>query len=164
MSFNVTITTETHQGVLYIPSMALKQVGSKTGVYIKDTSGGSNQMDGLTFVPIQTGLVTGSKVEVTSGLSENEQIAIVTPAPTTANNQKSANSSGLFGSGMGGGFGAGGMGSYGGGNGSGRNRSYNGGTSGGGSTGNSSGTSGGNNGGNNRGSSGGNSSARGGNG
>jgi HlyD family secretion protein len=140
MSINVTITVGTHKNVLYIPSMALRQMGDRTGVYVRDNSasgadsssagtGGGRQngssssrnssLNGLKFVPIQTGYITGSKVEVVSGLTEGEQIAIVTPASASAsaNNQRNGNRSSLFGNGMGG-FGGGsfGGGGFGGGN------------------------------------------------
>jgi HlyD family secretion protein len=123
MSINVTITVGTHKNVLYIPSMALKQMGSKTGVYVQDASGSgssSKTTSGLKFVPIQTGYVTGSKVEVDSGLTEGEQIEIVMPtaASSTTNNQR--NGSSLFGNG--GGFGGGNYGGFGGGNGGGGSR------------------------------------------
>jgi HlyD family secretion protein len=131
MSINVTITTGTHSNVLYIPSMALKQVGNKTGVYIQDTSAtGTNSnsnsnssstgnkqgakssqntsINGLKFVPIQTGYITGSKVEVTSGLTEGEQIAIVMPTASSNNNQKSSSGNSLLGNSLGGFGGAGG--------------------------------------------------------
>jgi HlyD family secretion protein len=134
MSINVTITTGTHSNVLYIPSMALKQTGNRTGVYIQDSAAGTNSnsspsssgnkqgnssqnssINGLKFVPIQTGYLTGSKVEVTSGLTEGEQIAIVMPTPSSNNNQKNSNGNSLFGNNMGG-FGGGNGGNGGGGN------------------------------------------------
>jgi HlyD family secretion protein len=128
MSINVTITIGTHSNVLYIPSMALKQTGNKTGVYIQDTSAtGTNSnsnssstgnkqgakssqntsINGLKFVPIETGYLTGSKVEVTSGLTEGEQIAIVMPTASSNNNQKSASGNSLLGNSLGGFGGAG---------------------------------------------------------
>ncbi|SEC28649.1 efflux RND transporter periplasmic adaptor subunit [Paenibacillus sp. GP183] len=134
ISINVTITTGTHSNVLYIPSMALKQTGNRTGVYIQDSAAGTNSnsspsssgnkqgnssqnssINGLKFVPIQTRYLTGSKVEVTSGLTEGEQIAIVMPTPSSNNNQKNSNGNSLFGNNMGG-FGGGNGGNGGGGN------------------------------------------------
>jgi HlyD family secretion protein len=133
MSINVTITVGTHKNVLYIPSMALRQMGNRTGVYVQDASaaGSSSQtassrnssLSGLKFVPIQTGYITGSRVEVVSGLTEGEQIAIVTPAASSNNNQRNGNGNSIFGNGAGG-FGRGGFGGAGGGfgGGSGGNR------------------------------------------
>jgi HlyD family secretion protein len=121
MSINVTITTGTHSNVLYIPSMALKQMGKNTGVYVQDTSATTStdssatgtkgtqnsSIKGLKFVPIQTGYITGSKVEVTSGLTDGEKIAIVTQ--TASSTTKNSNSNSLLGNNTGG-FGGGGFG------------------------------------------------------
>jgi HlyD family secretion protein len=131
MSIDVTIVVGTHNNVLYIPSMALKQIGNRTGVYVQNTptTGSSSQtsaadlnstgkkrgsnssqntsINGLKLVSIQTGYITGSQVEVTSGLTEGERIAIVMPTASTNTNQKSSNGNSIFGNSTGG-FGGGG--------------------------------------------------------
>jgi HlyD family secretion protein len=76
----------------------------------RGNSSQNTSINGMKFVPIQTGYITSSKVEVISGLSEGEQIAIVTPTASSNNNQKNSNGNSLFGNSMGGIGGAGGSG------------------------------------------------------
>jgi multidrug efflux pump subunit AcrA (membrane-fusion protein) len=157
-SVAVTATTAEHKNVLSVPLAAITDLRGQTGVFVqasgKNQSTNSNQQfpgmsslpDGLSFVPVKTGLSGGNAVEVTSGLTAGQQIAIVT-VNTTGSQSGQQSSSGLsrgLGGGLGGGYGSGYGGGYGGGGYSG-SRSFSGGGSSGGS---SRGSYGGGNGGN----------------
>ncbi|WP_379968916.1 efflux RND transporter periplasmic adaptor subunit [Ectobacillus sp. sgz5001026] len=144
MTTNVTVEVGNHQGVLYVPSMALKNRGGKDGVYVQNTNGstssdtsqtgtGQNSKRGqnagipsnLKFQAVTVGYYATDKVEITSGLKEGDSVAIILSVPST-NSTRTTNGTSAF-SGLSGGnsFGGGGSG----------NRSSGGsGTSGGGGT------------------------------
>jgi RND family efflux transporter MFP subunit len=69
MSASVKINTDTNEKVLVIPSIALTEKGGVKGVFVVNSNRAS-------FVPVLTGRVTASKVEIKEGLKEGNEILI----------------------------------------------------------------------------------------
>jgi multidrug efflux pump subunit AcrA (membrane-fusion protein) len=155
-SVSVTVTEQQATNVLELPTAALTQRRGTTGVYVKagqssdatdsqgtDAAAGAKVPSGLQFEPVSVGLYGGNWVQIKSGLSEGEQVAVLIPASTTNSSTRGSgsntggvlNSFGGFGGlgGMQGGLG--GRGEYGGGYGSGGRPGGFGGASGGSRTG-----------------------------
>ncbi|MBC9784740.1 efflux RND transporter periplasmic adaptor subunit [Heliobacterium chlorum] len=95
MTTNVTIITGVHNNVLFVPAQVLKEVNGQDGVYVSDsndaaTNGGAKQNKNtsstastnanVTFRPITTGLFSSDRVEITSGLSEGDKVAMSLPS------------------------------------------------------------------------------------
>jgi RND family efflux transporter MFP subunit len=94
MTVNAAIQTGVAQDVLTVPSSAVKTAGGMSYVLVftpplTDTGGSSGVASAVapTQVPVTTGLSDDTNVEITSGLSEGEQIVVRT---TTASTQTSA--------------------------------------------------------------------------
>jgi len=67
MYANVTINLETHQGALTVPPSAVGGAGANPAVYVVRNSR-------LQKIEVTTAIRTGEYVEITSGLTGNEQI------------------------------------------------------------------------------------------
>ncbi|MCM3702491.1 efflux RND transporter periplasmic adaptor subunit [Paenibacillus macerans] len=127
MTMDVTIHQGTHENVLYIPGAALISRGDRDGVMLV-TGGGANSTNqnggstdrqavqrgsgGIQFTPVEVGYYTADKVEITSGLSENDTITIpaqnnISSSSSNSQGQRSIMGGGGF-SGGGGGFPGGG--------------------------------------------------------
>ncbi|ABZ85596.1 secretion protein hlyd, putative [Heliomicrobium modesticaldum Ice1] len=91
MTTNVTITTGSHQKVIFVPTQALKEHDGVTGVYVSPDTVLSGQVDpgdqpaqdslaskktSPVFRPVVTGLFSTDRVEIVAGLSEGERYAI----------------------------------------------------------------------------------------
>ncbi|MCL6600272.1 MAG: HlyD family efflux transporter periplasmic adaptor subunit [Alicyclobacillus macrosporangiidus] len=95
-SVAVTVVENEADNVLTLPTAALTQRGGTPGVYLKaDASSGTPAQgaapraatgvsipSGLQFEPVTVGLYGGNTVEIRSGLTEGEQVAILVPANT----------------------------------------------------------------------------------
>ncbi|GMA62637.1 HlyD family efflux transporter periplasmic adaptor subunit [Alicyclobacillus fastidiosus] len=123
-SVSVNVTEQSANNTLIVPTAALTQQGGQTGVYVQSTgSEGSSSNNisvdthmafqsstpnGLKFVPVTVGLYGGNTVQIKSGLTAGEQVAIVTKTV-----QQSSSSASQTGQTHSGGYG---MSGYGGGN------------------------------------------------
>ncbi|MZP30510.1 HlyD family efflux transporter periplasmic adaptor subunit [Heliobacterium undosum] len=94
MTTSVTITTGSHQNVIFVPAQALKEHDGVTGVYVAPDSVASGQSDqsaqtaqsdqnsrsskntAPVFRPVVTGLFSTDRVEIVAGLSEGERYAL----------------------------------------------------------------------------------------
>jgi HlyD family secretion protein len=93
MTSNVTVKTGEKKDVLYVPTMALKELNGKEGVYVRreeaametDPSGAQND---LTFRPVKFGLFSSERVEIVSGLSEGEEVAVTLGSGGGGGNQR----------------------------------------------------------------------------
>ncbi|MFB5673268.1 efflux RND transporter periplasmic adaptor subunit [Paenibacillus terreus] len=141
MTMDVTIREGTHENVLYIPATALISRGDQDGVMLvtggqsnsaaetkeegsaaEKQTGASNGRQsaqrgsgGIQFTPVKVGYYTADKVEITSGLSENDTITIPAQTNISSTSGNSQQQRGFMGGGMGGGFTGGGGGFSGGG-------------------------------------------------
>jgi|GEM_PF-6732617 len=128
---SVDVTEQQATDVLTVPTAAITERGGQEGVYVQASSSGTSQssstnatggfpgiqstqnaqaMAGLQFQPITVGIYGGNTVEVKSGLTSGEEVAIVVPVTTSSNSSTSSSGSGGFGMGaMTGGFGGGGF-------------------------------------------------------
>ncbi|UOF88667.1 efflux RND transporter periplasmic adaptor subunit [Fodinisporobacter ferrooxydans] len=127
MTANVTIQVGDHKNVLYVPSMALKEVNGQDGVLVqangstgKSGSQAANpgagqsgksgsksnaaSTSGTHFQSVQIGYYSSNKVEILSGLKEGDQVVV------TFQNTGSSNNKGFAGRGPGFGGGPGGFG------------------------------------------------------
>ncbi len=133
----VTVTVKQAKDVLELPTAALTQQRGVTGVFVKSdgsnagattsSSGPSQRMSnfaipaGLQFKPVTVGVYGGNVVEIKSGLSEGDQVAVVTYTSSQQSSGSSASNAGRFNM-MGGLDGLGGRNGLGGFNGMGSNR------------------------------------------
>ncbi|UOF92103.1 efflux RND transporter periplasmic adaptor subunit [Fodinisporobacter ferrooxydans] len=114
MTANITIQVGVHKNVLYVPSMALKEVNGKDGVMMEsssanetgtqatstaaDASGKKRKKNaaasangaGLHFQPVKIGFYSPDKVEIVSGLKEGDKVAITLSTPSGPNNRPGA--------------------------------------------------------------------------
>lgn len=91
MSVDITIIVSSYPNVLAIPASAVVERRGRTMVAIKDK-------EGVSYVRVETGVQSGSNIQILSGLNPGDQIAIERPKYTTPapnNNNRG---------GMGGGF------------------------------------------------------------
>lgn len=70
MTTNVVVKAGIHKNVLFIPTSALKELGGKDGVYLVASNGT------LSFQGVTIGLFSSDRVEILSGLSEGNKIAL----------------------------------------------------------------------------------------
>ena len=108
MTINASIQTDIHQDILYVPSSAVKTNNGENYVLVfnpplvgGDTNGGTTSLTSPTQVPIQTGISDGTNIEITSGLTEGQQIVSKTTTGTTATTKTTSNTSIFSGSGAG---------------------------------------------------------------
>jgi RND family efflux transporter MFP subunit len=92
MSVDITIIVSSYPNVLAVPASAVVERRGKTMVAVRDK-------EGVSFVRVETGVQSGSNIQILSGLNPGDQIAIERPKLTTpaANNNNNRG-------GMGGGF------------------------------------------------------------
>ena len=109
MSATVTIETARKDDVLSVPSTAIQTSGGQATVQVL-------QNGTVTSVPVTTGISSDTDTEITSGLSEGQNVVtgVVSNTPTTTSGTSPFSSTGLRG-GFGGGFGGGARGGTGGG-------------------------------------------------
>lgn len=127
----IDVTEQQAINVLTVPTAAITQRGGQTGVYVESSSssgqgsastntaggfpgmqGAAHALAGLQFQPISVGVYGGNTVEVKSGLTSGEEVAIVVPNASSSTGTSTTTSSGGFGFGAlagGGGFGGGGF-------------------------------------------------------
>lgn len=103
MSAQTSIITDTKDGVLLVPTSAVQTQNGQSSVRVlKD---GQPQQ-----VVVETGLSSGSQIEITSGISEGDNVITTTQRTTTttgtSSNQTRSPFSGISGGGFGGGGGA----------------------------------------------------------
>jgi HlyD family secretion protein len=82
MTANVTVETNSHENVIVIPSKALKPYRNGKGVQVLKTDSKGKQV--YEYVPVKTGLKSGSQVEIISGLEEGIIISLSDAATTSA--------------------------------------------------------------------------------
>jgi multidrug efflux pump subunit AcrA (membrane-fusion protein) len=108
----VTVTVKQANNVLELPTAALTQQRGLTGVFVKsdgstagDTSSSSSSSqrtanfalpEGLQFKPVTVGIYGGNVVEIKSGLSEGDQVAVVTYTATQQASGSAMGNSGRF--------------------------------------------------------------------
>jgi multidrug efflux pump subunit AcrA (membrane-fusion protein) len=108
----VTVTVKQANNVLELPTAALTQQRGVTGVFVKsdgstagDTSSSSSSSQrtanfalpkGLQFKPVTVGIYGGNVVEIKSGLSEGDQVAVVTYTATQQTSGSAMGNSGRF--------------------------------------------------------------------
>jgi HlyD family secretion protein len=68
MTANLSILTAQKDGVLLAPNSALLPKGAGRVVQVPDANGATREVD------VQTGLTDGTNTEITSGLSEGQQV------------------------------------------------------------------------------------------
>ncbi|MDR3287929.1 MAG: efflux RND transporter periplasmic adaptor subunit [Peptococcaceae bacterium] len=108
MSANVSIIQEQAKDVLTVPSEAIKTLGRSKGVLISQTGEGAEDvaaaaderaksqlaawnLQGVSFVPVETGLDDGSNTEIKSGLTENQEIVVAIRQTTGSAGAPAAN-------------------------------------------------------------------------
>ncbi|GMA48852.1 hypothetical protein GCM10025857_02090 [Alicyclobacillus contaminans] len=127
---SVSVVEQQAKQVLMVPAAALTQRRGTVGVYVKAGQGTTSNNDttssseaetgsrvpvGLQFQPVTVGLYGGNEVEIKSGLTEGEQVAVVTQTATTTTGATRSGNTGLGGMlGGAGGIGFGGQGGAGG--------------------------------------------------
>ena len=100
----MSVTEQQANNVLTLPTAALTQRRGQVGVYVEAngnsaTSGGngySQTLQGLQSVPVTVGLYGGNVVQIKSGLTEGEEVAILMPV-TSQSSGNSTSGSGGFG-------------------------------------------------------------------
>lgn len=80
MTANVNVETNSREGVLVIPSKALKPYQNGKGVQVAYV--GKDGKQAFRFISVTTGLKSGSQVEIVSGLSEGDVISLSDSATT----------------------------------------------------------------------------------
>jgi len=91
MTANATIITDSKDNVIVVPNSAIKTTGGQKIVQVLDTN---NQ---LQQIPVTTGLIGDSNTEITSGISECDNIVISTIRGQAATAASTTGSGGLFG-------------------------------------------------------------------
>lgn len=74
MTANVTVETNSREGVLVIPSKALKPYQNGKGVQVEHIDSKGKKV--FEYVSVKTGLKSGSQVEILSGLNEGDVISL----------------------------------------------------------------------------------------
>jgi macrolide-specific efflux system membrane fusion protein len=100
MTASVAITVATAENVLAVPAIALQTAGTGYAVRVMAADGTVTSQD------VQVGLVTSDLAEITSGLTEGQNVVI---GVSTARNSSSGTTGGLGGGGLGGALGGGGF-------------------------------------------------------
>jgi uncharacterized membrane protein YgcG len=101
---SVSVTTDSVTNVLYVPSSSVTTLGGQSFVTVVD---GKTQ----TQTPVQVGVVGDTTTEITSGLTEGEEVLLSSRTGTSSSTGGRGGGTGGFG---GGGFGGGGRGGFGG--------------------------------------------------
>ncbi|MCL6593844.1 MAG: HlyD family efflux transporter periplasmic adaptor subunit, partial [Alicyclobacillus sp.] len=114
-SGTVSVVVQQANNVLTLPTAAITQWHGQTGVYVRAGTGTTSSHPaqanntpgsdvnaavssaGLQFQPVTVGLYGGNTVEIQSGLSEGEQVAIVLPANNANSTTAGASRSSLTG-------------------------------------------------------------------
>jgi macrolide-specific efflux system membrane fusion protein len=110
MTASVTVQVASHPNVLAVPTAAIETRGGASFVNV-DVNGKP------VLTPVTTGLQGDSTTEITSGVSEGQQLLVSTGTATTTAAATGTRGGGSFTGGAGGGFGGGGGGGFGGGRG-----------------------------------------------
>jgi multidrug efflux pump subunit AcrA (membrane-fusion protein) len=76
MSVDITITAAEHPNVLAVPAGAVVQRRNKSMVALKGK-------DSVDYVRVETGVQTGTNIEIISGIKEGDLVGIERPKPKT---------------------------------------------------------------------------------
>lgn len=82
MTANVTVETNFRENVIVVPSKALKPYQNAKGVQVSKTDSKGKQV--FEYISVETGLKSGSQVEITNGLEEGMIISLSDAAKTSA--------------------------------------------------------------------------------